>query len=64
MHAPKLAHEQNGVCTMSKGMFTLLKAKQIPIRLGNPPKKLTTGDKIKPLSFQKVGPMSEQPEVV
>jgi hypothetical protein len=49
---------------MSKGMFTLLKAKQIPIRLGNPPKKLTTGDKIKPLSFQKVGLESKQPGVI
>jgi hypothetical protein len=64
MHAPKLAHEQNGVCMMSEGMFILLKAKQIPTRLSNPPKKLATVDKIKPLSFQKVGPMSEQLEVI
>jgi len=39
----------------------LLETKQTLVRVNNPPKKLATRDKTKPLGFQKVGPESEQP---
>jgi hypothetical protein len=41
----------------------LLKAKQTFVHVGDPPKKLTTMDKIKSLSSQRVGLESEQPTV-
>jgi len=54
---------------MNKNMFTsylnkcLLIVKQIPAHVGNPSKKFVTRDKTKPLSFQRVGPKSEQLDV-
>jgi hypothetical protein len=41
----------------------LLKARQIFAHVGNPPKKLTTWGKTKPLGFQKVGFEGRQPRV-
>ncbi len=41
----------------------LLEGKQILARVSDLPKKLTTGGKTKPLSFQKVGHESEHPKV-
>jgi len=41
----------------------LLKGKQTPTRVSDPPKKLATRDKTKPLSFQKVGHENRQPRV-
>jgi hypothetical protein len=38
----------------------LLKGKQTPTRLSDPPKKPITKDKTKPLGSQRVGPESEQ----
>jgi hypothetical protein len=38
----------------------LLKAKQIPNRVGDPPKKHALEDKTKPLGSQKVGPKNGQ----
>jgi hypothetical protein len=42
----------------------LLGARKTPTCVGNLPKKLVNGDKIQPLSFQKVGPKSGQPGVI
>jgi hypothetical protein len=42
----------------------LLETKQTLVRVSNPPKKLATRDKTKPLGFQRVGPESEQPRVI
>ncbi len=42
----------------------LLETKQTLVRVNNPPKKLATRDKTKPLGFQRVGPESEQPKVI
>jgi hypothetical protein len=42
----------------------LLETKQTLVRVNNPPKKLATRDKTKPLGFQRVGPESEQPRVL
>jgi hypothetical protein len=42
----------------------LLELKQTLVHVSNPPKKLTTMDKIKPLGFQRVGPKNEQPKVI
>jgi hypothetical protein len=36
----------------------ILEARQTLIHVSNSPKKLATGDKIKPLGFQRVGPES------
>jgi hypothetical protein len=41
----------------------LLEVRQIPIRVCNLPKKLTTRDKTKPLGSQRVGFDNEQPRV-
>ncbi len=38
--------------------------KQTPTCVNDPPKKPTTGDKIEPLNFQKVGFESGQPKVI
>jgi hypothetical protein len=46
---------------ISKGAF--IKSKKIHAHVGNPPKNLTTNDKIKPISFQRVRLESEQPKV-
>ncbi len=48
---PRPAHEWKHVHMISKEH--LLKVKQNFAHVGNPPKKLTTKDKIKPISFQK-----------
>jgi hypothetical protein len=54
---------------MSEDMFTrylkehLLKVKQTPTCVNDPPNKLAIGDKIEPLSFQRVGFESGQPKV-
>jgi hypothetical protein len=51
---------------MNKNVFVqypkdcLLKAKQNPIDVSNPPKKPTTRDKIEPLGSQRVGPKNKQ----
>ncbi len=42
----------------------LLKVKQNFVHVNNLPKKLATEEKIKPLSFQKVGLESKQPGVI
>ncbi len=42
----------------------LLKTKQTLVHVSDPPKKLATRDKTKPLGFQRVGPESEQPRVI
>jgi hypothetical protein len=42
----------------------LLKARQILVHVGDLPKKPTIGDKIKPLSFQRVGLESRQLGVI
>jgi len=42
----------------------LLETKQTLVHVSNPPKKLVTRDKTKPLRFQRVGPESEQPKVI
>jgi hypothetical protein len=55
---------------MSRDMLTryskehLLETKQTLVHVNNPPKKLVTRDKTKPLSFQRGGPESEQPKVI
>ncbi len=41
----------------------LLKVRQTPVSINDPPKKPTTKDKIKPRSFQKVRPNNRQPKV-
>ncbi len=42
----------------------VLKARQFFAHVGNPPNKLTIGDKTKPLGSQRVGPKSRQPRVI